>query len=62
MKTVLLIVGILVFLSGALWACQGMGWIMWPKSSFMLADMKWTYIGAATAAVGLAIVVYSRRR
>lgn len=62
MKTLLLIVGILLFLSGALWACQGMGWIMWPKSSFMLQDMKWTYIGAATAVVGLGVIFFSRRR
>lgn len=62
MRTALLIVGILLILSGALWACQGMGWVMWPKSSFMLADRKWAYIGAATVAIGLAITVYSRRR
>ena len=62
MKTILLIVGILLLLSGALWAGQGMGWIMWPKSSFMLADMKWAYIGGATAIVGIALIFYARRR
>jgi len=62
MKTVLLIVGILVTLAGLLWAGQGMGWIMWPASSFMLAQMKWAYIGAATAVAGLVLIGYSRRR
>lgn len=61
MKTVLLIVGIVVTLAGLLWAGQGMGWIMWPASSFMLADMKWAYIGAATALAGLGLVFYARR-
>jgi len=39
-----------------------MGWIMWPASSFMLAQMKWAYIGAATAVAGLVLIGYSRRR
>ena len=62
MKTILLIAGILLTLSGLLWAGQGMGWIMWPESSFMLADRKWAYIGGATALVGLALIFFARRR
>jgi len=62
MKTLLLIVGIVVTLAGLLWAGQGMGWIMWPESSFMLADRKWAWIGAATALAGLALIGYARRR
>ncbi len=62
MKTVLLIIGIVATLAGLLWAGQGMGWIMWPESSFMLADRKWAYIGGGTAIAGLALIFYSRRR
>jgi uncharacterized membrane protein len=62
MKLALLIVGLLLLASGLLWTGQGLGWIMWPKSSFMLLDIKWAYIGGATALVGLALVVISRRR
>lgn len=62
MKTVLLIIGIVVTLAGLLWAGQGMGWIMWPESSFMLADRKWAYIGGATAIAGLALIAFARRR
>jgi len=62
MKTVLLIIGIVVTLAGLLWAGQGMGWIMWPESSFMLAQTKWAYIGGATAIAGLALIAFSRRR
>ena len=62
MKTAMLIVGLLLMAAGLLWCGQGLGWIMWPQSSFMLADMKWAYIGGATALAGLALVVLSRRR
>lgn len=62
MKTVLLIVGIVVMLAGLLWTGQGLGWIMWPASSFMLAQIKWAYIGGATALAGLALIAYARRR
>ncbi len=62
MKTIIMIVGIVVMLMGLLWVGQGMGWIMWPETSFMLLDRKWAYIGAATAVVGLIIIGFSRRR
>lgn len=62
MRLLLLIVGIVVTLAGLMWAGQGMGWIMWPRASFMLAQTQWAYIGGVTALVGLAIIVFSRRR
>lgn len=62
MRVVLLIVGIVALLAGLLWAGQGMGWIMWPQSSFMLAQTRWAYIGGATALAGLILILYARRR
>jgi len=62
MKTIVLVIGVVVVLLGLLWAGQGMGWIMWPESSFMLADRKWAYIGAATALLGLVLIGFARRR
>ena len=62
MKTVLLIIGVVVLLMGLLWAGQGMGWIMWPETSFMLQDRKWVYIGAATGVLGLVLIGFARRR
>ncbi|MFO1236724.1 MAG: hypothetical protein U1F24_06865 [Alphaproteobacteria bacterium] len=62
MKTALTILGVLLLLSGLLWAGQGLGWIMWPKSSFMLAQIKWAYIGGATALAGLALLAFVRQR
>ena len=57
-----LVIGILMVLMGLLWAGQGLGLIMWPASSFMLADQSWAVNGALLALVGLAVIHFSRRR
>ena len=51
----------LAVLMGLLWIGQGLGIIMWPASSFMLADRQWAYNGAILAAVGLLAIVLLRR-
>ena len=60
------LVGILMVLMGLLWVGQGLGLIMWPAESFMLADRKWAINGAVLAAVGLALIWalirFARRR
>jgi uncharacterized membrane protein len=61
MKTLLLVIGVLVFAAGALWTGQGLGWIAWPEESFMISQIQWAYYGAATAAAGLLLIVWSRR-
>ena len=61
MKTALLIAGVFAVLMGLLWIGQGLGLIMWPASSFMLADRQWAYNGAILAAVGLLVFVLVRR-
>jgi hypothetical protein len=40
--------GLMVF-SGVFWALQGLGIIMWPPESFMLADRAWTLYGSIWA-------------
>ena len=62
MRLLIMIVGVLLVLMGGLWVGQGMGWIMWPASSFMLLDTKWAYMGGATLVVGLLLIGFSRRR
>lgn len=47
--------GLMVF-SGLFWALQGMGIIMWPKESFMLADPAWTRNGLIFAAIGAGLI------
>lgn len=62
MRTLLLLVGILAILVGGLWVGQGLGYVHWPKTSFMINEMPWAYRGAALAFVGLLLVYFSRRR
>lgn len=60
-KTLITIVGVLAVLMGLLWIGQGLGIIMWPSSSFMLADRQWAYNGAILAAVGMLVIILVRR-
>lgn len=53
--------GLMVF-SGLFWALQGMGIIMWPKESFMLADPAWTRNGLIFAAIGAGLIWVLRGR
>ena len=66
MRFVLLLVGILAIAMGLIWVGQGLGYLTYTpagmKPSFMIGDMHWTYYGAALAAVGLLLVIVSRRR
>lgn len=54
----------LMVLSGLFWALQGLGIIMWPPESFMLADRRWTLYGLLWAAgwLGLIWVLRGTRR
>jgi hypothetical protein len=45
-----------------LWVGQGLGYIQWPASSFMLDQRPWVMRGAILAAVGVIVVLLARRR
>ena len=60
-RMLITVIAALAVLMGLLWIGQGLGIIMWPASSFMLADRQWAYNGAILAAVGLLIIVLVRR-
>jgi hypothetical protein len=62
MKSPLLIVGLILLLSGLVWTGQGLGYINWPQSSFMLKQTQWAYYGGGTAVVGLVLIWLARRR
>ena len=62
MKTLLLVLGIASVLMGLLWIGQGTGYIMWPKSSFMLDQRPWATRGAILAVVGIVLIILARRR
>jgi hypothetical protein len=62
MKTLLLIVGVFALLMGILWIGQGAGVVHWPASSFMLDQRPWAVRGAILAVVGVALIIFARRR
>jgi hypothetical protein len=60
-RLLITIIGGLAVLMGTLWAGQGLGIIMWPSSSFMLADRQWALNGAVLASFGLAAIWFARK-
>ena len=58
MRIILVVLGVLVALAGAVWALQGAGFIL---GSFMSNDPTWTWIGAVTALAGLGILAFGIR-
>ncbi|HWA91998.1 MAG TPA: hypothetical protein VG889_18300 [Rhizomicrobium sp.] len=61
-RVVLAVMGVLMFLSGVLWALQGAGIVMWPSDSFMLKNHEWIARGILTANFGLLQLYIVRRR
>jgi len=62
LRILLQAIGVLAALMGLLWIGQGTGLVMWPASSFMLADRQWAVNGAVLAALGLGLVWFARQR
>jgi len=58
MRIILVVLGVLVFFAGAVWAFQGAGFIL---GSFMSNDPTWIWIGAVTALFGLVILAFGIR-
>jgi hypothetical protein len=61
MRKGFLIGGVLAIALGLLWIGQGTGVTPWPSSSFMISQMRWTWYGAALAAIGLILVWQGKR-
>lgn len=61
MKRLAQIAGIAFMLAGGLWTLQGLGIVMWPDQSFMLAQREWAIKGAIVFALGLGAFVWGRR-
>lgn len=53
--------GVALVLAGGLWTLQGLGIVMWPASSFMLADRSWAVNGAITAVIGALLFWWGSR-
>jgi hypothetical protein len=57
MKAPLMLVGIVVLAAGLVFVGQGLGYIRWPASSFMISEIKWAYYGAGIAVVGILLII-----
>ncbi len=60
-RLALTILGIVIFLMGALWTLQGLDLVGWPDDSFMIGKRRWAYIGVLVMAAGLILVWIVRR-
>lgn len=60
-RPVLIALGAALALLGLLWIGQGLGYVQWPKSSFMLDQRVWADRGAGVAVLGLLLILVGRR-
>ncbi|HEY8248252.1 MAG TPA: hypothetical protein VIG38_13345 [Hyphomicrobium sp.] len=61
MRLVLMIVGTILVLVGAVWIGQGTGYFPYPSSSFMIDQHKWAYAGAGALLLGVLLIAFARR-
>lgn len=61
LRPILIVIGVLCALMGMLWIGQGLGYVHWPQSSFMLDQRPWADRGAVLAVLGLALILAARR-
>lgn len=55
-------IGLAAFLMGVLWIGQGLGYVHWPRESFMLDQRPWAWRGAGLALIGAVVVWRAWRR
>lgn len=61
LRPVLTWLGLAIAALGLLWIGQGLGYVHWPASSFMLDQRVWADRGAGAVALGLLLVLIARR-
>ena len=61
LRATLIVVGVACALMGLLWIGQGLGYVHWPASSFMLDQRPWADRGSALAVFGLLLILIARR-
>ncbi len=60
-RPVLVALGAALALLGLLFIGQGLGYVDWPRSSFMLNQRVWADRGAAVTVAGLLLILLARR-
>ena len=59
MKLLVRIIAMALIVFGVMWSLQGLGVLMWPPQSFMLAQREWGLYGAIVAGFGVLILLLS---
>lgn len=62
LRPVLLVLGIVCVAMGVLWIGQGLGYVRWPASSFMIGVPEWSTRGLLLAVGGILLIFAGRRR
>lgn len=62
MRRALAIIGALMMAMGLLWIGQGLGYVRWPASSFMIDQRPWAVRGLSLAVAGLGLLLFARGR
>jgi len=60
-RLLVMVVGALCLLMGLLWIGQGLGYVRWPATSFMIDASEWATRGAILAILGAVMIVIGRR-
>jgi hypothetical protein len=58
MRTLLMVVGSLLVLAGAVWSLQGLGIL---PGSFMTGQLRWALYGGLTIGLGVLVLAFARR-
>jgi hypothetical protein len=61
LRLLIVVIGALCLLMGLLWIGQGMGYVRWPATSFMIDASEWATRGAILAILGAVMIVIGRR-
>lgn len=54
-------IGAALVVSGTMWALQGLGILMWPARSFMLAQREWAIYGVIAVLIGAVMMIIAHR-
>jgi uncharacterized membrane protein len=60
-RLLIVTVGALCLLMGLLWIGQGLGYVRWPETSFMIDATEWATRGAILAILGAVMIAIGRR-